>query len=557
MYGASKVSPQHMNNARYWYINANNYNLIETRFWDGLSTKALPYTEIAEIVDTPHGFSFNGENYNYERLSGDIQETIEVLQFEGHRSVPRYHTCNYFIIEDNGTEILHLVPCLTETNEACMIDLLSGELYRNQGSGAFSVEGECLYEFETPAINRIMKKPSIVVRLRGWIKSNREGDKINVDFPLNPNTPIKAKIMLNMSEQYPHNGRHFFRFDGYDYAFYGNGNEVNPIRLAVWSVYSQYNKNYVAKNGATEVEFYSDRVITEFGNYTWNASRMSMMLQKHIGDAQCQDIIIGEVWQDGVFHLHPCDILLHPTLPPQSAMIDLLTGKLYTNQGTGQFTCEGEDLGIWTDTMLEDMRIKDTKADMVVVKQNGEPRVVWERVQPWTEHRWLKGDGVAYVIVNDFSDNVRFKAMSDNGNNYLSFHEDDINRGFIGVIGDKQILRFNTDTTNYEISNIGEEISIANHNNVNGVLLSKNIKYIWRLLGGGNGYKAMINYYNSDTIHLTPCQLTRNLLPSEIASSNTALRGECGFADKEKYKRGEPWFYGNVASSGSFSVSDE
>lgn len=409
MYGASKVSPQHMSNARYWYVNANTNNNIETRFWDGLSTKALPYTEIAEIVDTPHGFSINGENYNYERLSGDIQETIEIFQFEGHKAVPRYHTCNYFIIEDNGSEVLHLVPCLTEENEACLVDLITCKLYKNQGSGAFSVEGECLYEFEIPSISRLMRKPNVVVKLREQLVGNGAitnfigtQEVINGSLEYIPIYESAGTIHEIGSIGFSSANHESYRIF---WVTYGGAAKlfIDHHRLNEGVRTSERNMIELAQGEKAHIEFLDGSVFVN-GNSTPITSRNIDLSYLH------PDVLfkntkssVGKVIINN-HTFHPCDILLHPTLLPQSAMIDLRTGDLYTNQGTGNFTCEGEDLGIWADTMVQEIHGKQ----IAIQKINNAPKVIWERTQPWTEY----DDGSAKLLRPIFAnENIGNKAQ--------------------------------------------------------------------------------------------------------------------------------------------------
>ncbi len=492
---------------------------------------------------------------------------------------------------------LHLYPCKLlspfsthPAGECAMIDVLSNTLYFNQGIGSFTCEGEAGEIIDTtPCYNNIISKESkVAVRLREYIKSNHNDDKIIVDFPLNPNTPIKAKIMLDMSEQYPHNGRHFFRFDNYDYAFYGNGSAGNPIRLGVWSVYSQYNKNYVAKNGATEVEFYSNRVITEFGFFTWDASRMSMILQRHIDDEQCQNIIVGEVWQEGVFHLHPCELALpygtHQV--GEACMIDLLRGNLYFNQGRGPFTCEGAVLGYWQDKPMNDhyCDVEGTLHRSVqIFADNGERlKLIWEKNLPFTTHRWLVGDGVAYVDsgISDSVMDVEFKIKTDkiNASEYTKdewiFGVRNNYRGLMrdmGVMKSSQGMRYfftNGAARNYLEVNASSVVMKYSENAVwfNEIKFDtppnepQGINY--GIFDTTNAsiqnlkFRGSFAYFKADTLHLTPTALNRPTLPTEDNNGIARKQGEAVFVDYERYKRGLPWCFGNVASSGSFSVSD-
>lgn len=325
------------------------------------------------------------------------------------------------------TDTLHLVPCLTSDNEACMLDLLSGDLYRNQGPGAFSVEGECLYELETPAISRMMRKPSIVVRMREWLVG---GYRCRIDTGISYNIYTDA-LYMSFRDNYGKNRTSKLNSEGKEEYIFGaikdiNSSFQNGFRAYFSGIYAlgmplgkgsltwtnflvstQNNENYNIRIGnvignsyrisgdcdgeSVDKYFNAEGEIDEiYPNISIFGSNTSVSNWSNVSFKSFKIERNGAT----ILELHPCDILYHPTLPPQSAMIDPYTGQLYTNQGTGNFTCEGEDLGIWTDTMFDDMRIKDVKADMVCVMQDGEPRVVWERTQPWVEHKWLKGDGV-------------------------------------------------------------------------------------------------------------------------------------------------------------------
>lgn len=475
------------------------------------------------------------------------------------------------------TDTLHLVPCLTEDGEACMINLLTGDLYFNQGTGAFSVEGEMLYEFETPAINRIMKKPGIVVRLRESINFNRGyiDTKIQSTPDIKINMPFKADSIITWGnilgvEDETNDGK----------LRIGNGGEATPANSITFVRRNYYQPSKVLELGkwykmdiADNVIYFDDEKFTDVQILqSTNTIALGALNRFKNFSGGCNITFGVTTINDTTFH--PCDLLLHPTLPPQSCMIDLKTGTLYTNQGTGSFTCEGADLGIWTDTMAQTINNKVEDAMMVVCKNNGIAKVVYEKVQPFVEHKWLiqtnpnqkamietnykpsknvEVDAI-YCVPNVVPSDacITRRAAYDSSDKAFNLFADVIQYGNSTSPNlEKGIRKVKVRYPNVycnDVLVITDELGVIES--------SKTI----RLMSGANGFPNA-NYLGDvrfgNDLHLTPCQLTRPLLPSEIASSNSALRGECGFCDKEKYKAGLPWFYGNISSNGSFSVSDE
>ena len=588
------------------YITASNIEQIlyydynsSIRFWMYRNNIEVigAYKDGVKIKFTTNGFYVNDEYVDsYENLWGYRNAYLGDYMYLFDMQETRLG--NVSGISYVKTDTLHLRPCKLlspyqshPAGECCMIDVLSNTLYFNQGTGAFSVEGEAGEIIDTtPVINNIISKESkVAVRLREWIKSNQGGQQINVDIPLNSTTPIKARLMLNMSEQYPHNGRHFLCLDGYNFAFYGNGVAGSPIKLSVWSVYSQFNKSYDAKNGATEVEIYSDRIISEFGNYTINASKITYILQQHIGDEQCKECIVGEIIGDNI-HLHPCELALpyenHPI--GECCMIDLNSGTLYFNQGSGQFSCEGAFLGYWQDKPMTDhyCDVEGTlhRSVQIFADAGDRLKLIWEKSKPWTEHRWIwmqpksfaklsvskntdmliplnvdkvvarsavysllfMYDGIVY---NELRLNIDYM-----GNYWYSTqHNNKISGGTYATT--QPILHIdstrdtNNDTT---IKLVDGELSMTSFFK-DGELSIGNDFYLSEWYTAQN---LMVGTITIDGHTLTPSVLSRPTLAEEDNNNIARKQGECVFVDYQRYKQGLPWCFGNVASSGSFSVSD-
>ena len=69
----------------------------------------------------------------------------------------------------------------------------------------------------------------------------------------------------------------------------------------------------------------------------------------------------------------------------------------------------------------------------------------------------------------------------------------------------------------------------------------------------GNGYISNFNIQSSvGNLNFTPCQLLRGIPASLDANGKARQAGECGMIDSISGK-----FYGNVAASGSFTVSND
>lgn len=90
-------------------------------------------------------------------------------------------------------------------------------------------------------------------------------------------------------------------------------------------------------------------------------------------------------------------------------------------------------------------------------------------------------------------------------------------------------------------------------------LTSKTIGIYWNngAVAGNQAFRGSFAYFDIGDLHLTPAILARDIFPTEDANGIARFKGEAVMVDKKKYLKGEPCFFGNIAKTGAFGVSDE
>lgn len=238
-------------------------------------------------------------------------------------------------------------------------------------------------------------------------------------------------------------------------------------------------------------------------------------------------------------------------------MYDKVTKQLFANKGTGNFVL-GNDV---SNAVIPQQRC--------VLYFGSQRSVVFERL--YEEYEWLVGDGSAYIdtLVSDLT-NVDFirchysctGTMVDN----RIFGREGKARITCKANVDNSKLSVWTDSAGFVVNhNIEDdyiEIDLVN-NVVSTSLESNNFEPITNLVGttlylfGDHGYNVVFPYkikkFEIDgKLNLIPVKLLQSI-PAILDGNGIARQaGECGMWDKVSGR-----FYGNVASSGSFTVSND
>lgn len=195
-----------------------------------------------------------------------------------------------------------------------------------------------------------------------------------------------------------------------------------------------------------------------------------------------------------------------------------------------------------------------------IFADNGERlKLIWEKSKPYEEHRWLVGDGVAKmgnITLSEYdlkikriqSEVIAFAVHKSSGFEYQ-----------YSSLQNKPIFYFNrTGNKKYFTPRGIDSIKgIANKINVNGTnIFDEDVTEI-TYIKPFNAYNIKGAYQLSKiTDNIIPAILTRPTLAEEDNNGIARKQGEAVFVDEARYKQGLPWVFGNVDSSGSFSVSD-
>lgn len=488
-----------------------------------------------------------------------------------------------------------------QAGECAFIEENTNKLYFDPtNTGAFSVEGEALEVIgTTPCYNNIISKESkVAVRLREWIRPT-----------------LGAELYLGEAEKFVRMQVDANSTDEHYQFFYGDNSFIRATDniLGVFGTYKGVNLPYI---GDIDIDLVAKEV--RIGSTTWSIDNENFDNYRH---AYIYGVGLFRIY-NGLFRtkkievddhiFHPAELALPYGTHPigECCMIDLQSGDLYFNQGSGSFSCEGASLGYWQDKPLID-HYCDVEGSLhrsvqIFADNRERLKLIWEKNLPWSEHRWLVNDYTeAYTIIQGYtinertimdfstkieSTNAAYPSILGIGRNYDDW-ENPGNYDFFfrkRSEGSADIVYRHTDVNglNDTASNINsyntiftihkESKKVIFNNkevNINELydltidrfaifsLLKKMGDNVYYLQSSSSGAKIFISDFvitenGSEIFHLTPAILDRPTLASEDNNGIARKQGEAVFVNKARYKRGLPWCFGNVASSGSFSVSD-
>lgn len=548
-----------------------NWGAYAIRSFINASPEHSLYISSVDSNTDKYYFIYNGDTKDNLSTRYTLPELIEqdVLVFYNASVTNGYFNGSFFnfIHYRNNVEITHLIPCKLlkpipkwldangirrQVGECGMIDLVSGKFYGNVNSvGTFTVEN--YYE------------------RKEWLQSDGSAyidTNIIVDVPsLCISTSFTKKVgnntpLFGSRDYISGNGSQIFylgdgnlRFDiitkGTNWIYVNSSNLQNINQLIVDCPNKVININEITvqsevddlsvKNSSNTFKIYSLELLNApggynnvpyngaFGNFTLNDSTHSL-------------------------NLIPCTLTMD--LPASmdanniartkgtSGMWDLVSDKFYGNvANSGTFKAVNLAEGV-----------------------------------DYEVHQWLKGDGTAYIdtLVSDLTNvkNIYCKIKKPSDLSNISSQRVFGRENVGNYSGTRFVVRpYNnhlelyTSTTAYTLSFTENDDYININAESNTASTSQQSKTIEDIKKNGISlglfadhvitfsafYKGSIGEFTIDgTINLIPVKLLRSI-PSKYDANGIARQaGECGMYDTVN-----DLFYGNVASSGSFTVEDD
>ena len=502
-------------------------------------------------------WKINGNDFNTSKLTTFSTDITEII-------LGNVQTELIFSDFRCGAISDYLKPCKLlspyqshQAGECAMIDVLSNTLYFNQGTGAFSVEGEAGEIIDTtPVINNIISPMSTkAVRLREWLVC---GDlRKYISIPINSDVDFKLKILKWSDKETISFGRIatetinaevLLRRNGI-YDIWQDGGISTNVSIKETNEFHYGSDDWTINGVSINTKSYTKGLLRtlEYGN--WNISHKAEFLLSDISG-----------------RYYPAELAIpydnHPI--GECCMIDLLSGDLYFNQGSGGFTCEGAFLGYWQDKPMNDhyCNVEGTlhRSVQIFADAGDRLKLIWEKNKPWEEHRWLVSDVKNSYIRALVNENMELQPKMPLDNGYTIFYYGTHSIWSAGHARHPYAVtsngtRYFADTECYVMRYPNPHIKV----DINAQEIDlEGFKNQW--YGGAGQYIiSMVDGHRPITIDghtLTPAVLSRPTLAEEDNNGISRKQGECVFVDEARYKQGLPWVFGNVASSGSFSVSD-
>jgi hypothetical protein len=523
-------------------------------------------------------FIYNGNTKNNlptrYKLPELVQQDVRIFYSGIHDNGYFNGSFFNFIHYRNNVEITHLIPCKLlkpvpkwldangirrQVGECGMIDLVSGKFYGNVNSvGTFTVE------------NYYERKEWLQGRNGAYIDTNHKAyackDKYICHFAWdgsesNPENKLNGIFGCKNGDTYIRAGIRAGKF----YFDYANCPPFNA-QISISQPYEGTVEMYSDESSGNSIVIYNG-VTNTFSNNSLSKGELlkNVMVFENIannntyfqGDISSFKILDTDNADATIMNLIPCTLTMD--LPASmdanniartkgtSGMWDLVSDKFYGNvANSGTFKAVNLAEGV-----------------------------------DYEVHQWLVGDGNAYIntLITKFDGivDISFYFSSYNGSIFGRERKD----SSIEDYSDRFVVSINNNVTPncriYGKDTNGAELPIANDERLiidinNGVATNKNgdtaIISVMANVTGRNLYlfadnyrdNPYINKFNgriglfsiSNKIYLIPVKLLHSI-PSKYDANGIARQaGECGMYDTVN-----DVFYGNVASSGTFSVSDD
>lgn len=437
-----------------------------------------------------------------------------------------------FIHYRNNVEITHLIPCKLlkpvpkwldangirrQVGECGMIDLVSGKFYGNVNSnGTFTVEN--YYE------------------RKEWLIADIPDNKRCIDLPINSNEMSYSMLISKAG-----NNTFFETIGNYRYyTTYGTIPSIKVWNISTSSDVGTFNVGLQTNKLFNITSNESSLTINGIGVQKFGFPISAVVLRSGatLGNAITET---SSIFVNGVERYIPCTLTMD--LP---ASMD--ANNIARTKGTS---------GMWD---LVNDRFYGNVANSGTFKAVNLAEGVDYEVHQWLGVKSIYHDAKMMTLdINSYSFSFSRKPLK--GSNVPYFYtEEDV---YLYSSSANTIRIWNSSQGGYYYSNTpfnwGDTISIVSNSNgldVNSQVIPQNTfpcKYIF--FGAGNDSDT--EYYTSSITvdgveRYIPVKLLKSIPAKYDANGIARQAGECGMYDTVNDK-----FYGNVASSGTFSVSDD
>lgn len=297
----------------------------------GVNNEKLPLNNVNTIVHDKNGVIINGVSYAYDKQVDEFDASSRSLYLgamNGDLSVSLVGRIYDFKIYDNDVLIQHLKPCL-RGNTPCMFDMVTGMYFTNSGTGEFKYSEIKFVDY---------------IRSTGtqWIDTDIEATSITrfvvrgtCDINSASNTQLLGTNDTNATTFF---GARYYANTGVKSWYCMNAEGISigiPTNLSIIdctieSTTSQYGTLTDLVNNNNTKEF------TRLATSEWGFTSGNLLLFGGFGNrispnAFCYSLQLYTA-NGLVRDLRPC--LDYNNV---ACMFDMVTGKYFYNQGTGEF----------------------------------------------------------------------------------------------------------------------------------------------------------------------------------------------------------------------------
>lgn len=317
-------------NMIYWVGCNTNGNEIMVRMGNPTSAPILNTNEVYELIITPDEATINNIILGDAMFNGEIGFSKNIRLFTVNEAITAPFMSSarlyYFQVYDKNMVLIQdLRPALDPNNVACMYDTVSKQYLYNQGTGSF-IAGPRFIEYikstGTQYIDTGVYAPDIT---RFVVKGTCVPNGIN-------NTQLLGGISSGsqtfFGNRYTDNTSKWYCVDNKGKSI-GNPNNLSIIDAKIESNTSQYGTLTDVVEG-TVLEF------IKFSGNAWGFPESNLLIfgghsSRRSPNATCYELQLYT--SNGlVRHFKPC-----VDENNVKCMYDLITGKYYYNQGTGEF----------------------------------------------------------------------------------------------------------------------------------------------------------------------------------------------------------------------------
>lgn len=540
------------------YNNSNPPDWITYCASTNVNSNSIHNIHLNKVTDNKYSFEYNGTTFNDRTTvlefpsNYEIQGFLYLFNINNPTNAKQYFNgaFNTYIHYRDNIAIQNLIPCKLlksvpkwldangirrQTGECGMIDLVSGKFYGNVNSvGTFTVEN--YYE------------------RKEWLVTENSNGDLMMSLPLNTNDFLLKRRILELD------GNCYHFLDGQNFAlqYFTSTTRVlnvyeNGVNTFSSIAQTSFGDDIEIKSTNDSLTFNGEAVPIPDSYFTYLRFKKSVA-------GTIMKMSTSSITVDGSVRYVPCTLTMD--LP---ASMD--ANNIARTKGTS---------GMWD---LVSDRFYGNVANSGTFKAVNLAEGVDYEV-----HQWLVGDGSAYIntLITSYSGIIKVAFKSGASTNCAIFGREATKSDFTDRIvllrypyaGVSLSALYGTSTTrHYDLATDlnDEEITIDLDNQImtnksgNSIQINIGVNVTGSsviLFGKGYGESvvngiapsdvAIKKFFVSDQINLVPVKLLKSI-PSKYDANGIARQaGECGMYDTVN-----DVFYGNVASSGSFTVSDD